>query len=258
MKHYLYLIKDILLNALFPLTCPACEMENQSFEKGFCPDCFKKINFIKEPLCNICGAPFNYETNSLMVCEKCIKNRPYFDKARAVFLYDNFSKQMILNFKHGDATYNAKFFAKIMFNSYKKLIKDCDVIIPVPLHKARLLKRKYNQAGLISKHLAKLSNKVFLPLALNRKKNTLSQGHFDENERLKNIENAFEIKNNKDIIDKNIALIDDVFTTGATVNECAKILIENGAKSVFVITLAKTKFNQNQPIKIEDYEDDYC
>ncbi len=119
------------------------------------------------------------------------------------------------------------------------MIKDCDVIIPVPLHPKRLFKRKYNQSALLAQKLAKHFHKEYLPLVLKRKKNTISQGHLNRTKRQANVRGAFYISTPEEIQGKKILLIDDVYTTGATLNECAKILKKAKVKQVQCFTLCQ-------------------
>ena len=239
MSNYLQLVKNTALSLLFPPLCPVCERWNGSVGDGFCPSCFGKLSFIRGPVCRFCGEPFEYDFGGIETCLKCLNRRPIYTAARSTFAYDDVSKGMILRFKHGDATYNAGFFAGLMINTARDWLKDADIVIPVPVHPMRLLKRKYNQAGLLAAKIANHTKKKYDNYNLVRVKNTQSQGTFDENKRRNNVKNAFKIKNPFTIAGKNVILIDDVYTTGATTEECARTLLAAGAAIVNVLTLAK-------------------
>lgn len=131
------------------------------------------------------------------------------------------------------------FLGNLIYQSGKSVIENTDIILAVPLHLRKLIKRKYNQSGLLAHYLAKRSGKKFLANTLIRKINTKSQGHDNIHQRYKNVHNAFLVKNPQAICGKNIVLVDDVYTTGATLNECAKELYKAGAKAVDALTIAR-------------------
>ena len=195
-------------------------------------------------MCRFCGFPFKFYDNNKnyesLICLNCLTHKPVFDKSISVLKYDEVSKQIILPFKHRDKTILKNFIADLMFKFGKDIIYRADFIVPVPISLTRLLKRKYNQSALIASVLCKKSNKPYLE-ALKRIKFNKSQGHLPKKDRIANVKNCFVMKEKflSKIHGKNILLIDDVFTTGATVNECAKVLKENGVNQVFVLTLCK-------------------
>lgn len=235
-----------IINAVFPKRCYSCKTII-SHASSLCPKCFKDLSHITKPYCNICGAPFEFEdedfqTGKNRTCGKCIKTPPHFDKAKAVYIYNDMSKNLILPFKHGDKTQIAHFLAKQLDSTGKTSFKNADLIIPVPLHKDRFKKRKYNQAGILASNLSKISKIPVNHFILERIKATKSQGHLTTKQRLKNITGAFKVnpKLKHLIKDKNIILIDDVITTSSTINECAKVLKKSGAKKIEVLAIAKT------------------
>ncbi len=231
-----------IFNVVFPETCVVCG--SIVHDGHICSNCFSALSFITNPMCTVCGFPFKfYEKNSdnkNYVCVNCLKQKPFFDKSISVLRYNDAAKQIILPFKHGDKTFLNDFIADLMFKFGKDVINKADFIVPVPISFIRLLKRKYNQSALIASAICAKSGKAYLG-ALKRIKFTKSQGHLPEKERIANVKNCFSLNKNflNKIKDKNILLIDDVFTTGATVNECAKVLKQNGVNKVFVLTLCK-------------------
>ena len=234
-------IWDSIINFIFPQQCCICK-EYLGIDGAICLSCISKFDFISEPKCACCGFPFEFKLKDVkkeLLCPKCLNKSFKFDKASSAVRYDEFSKKLILPLKHGDKTQYAKSMAEIMARCGTDLAKQSDYIIPVPIHLTRMLKRKYNQASLLSTHLSKIYSKPVLYTTLLRSKATQSQGHLSTKERKQNVSGVFTVKYPEKIKDKNILLIDDVFTTGATVNECAKVLKKNGAKRVFVLTFAR-------------------
>ncbi len=232
---------DSVINFIFPQQCCICK-SYLGMDGAVCANCLAKLDFISNPKCECCGLPFEFKLKNAkqkLLCPNCIKKPYKFDKAISSVKYNEFSKKIILPLKHGDKTQYAKFIANIMTMSGRDIATDSDFIIPVPIHLTRMLKRKYNQASLIANHLSKVYKKPVLYSTLIRSKSTPSQGHLSERERKQNVSGVFSVKHSERIKGKNILLIDDVFTTGATVNECAKILKKAGANKIFVLTFAR-------------------
>lgn len=230
------------LDFLFPPVCLKCD--KPVAEHGvLCPDCWKKIHFIAPPFCDRCGMPFDFPAEAGEVCGACFADPPPFLKARAAMVYDEESKNLILSFKHHDRLFPAEAYGNWLFRAALDLFEDCDLVIPVPLHRWRLWKRRYNQAALLAYAAAKLANKPVWPLALKRTRHTPPQASLGKKQRFHNVKDAFEVPLSwkQDLKGKKILLIDDVLTTGATVSACAKALLEAGADQVFVATLSRTK-----------------
>jgi ComF family protein len=238
-----------LLNLILPARCISCKNIILDENPGICHDCWKNLIFITDPLCSICGDPFEFsfeENKKDMVCAKCLAEKPKYKKLRATFKYNDKSKHIILALKYGDRTDSAKVLSSFLQKTGKEFINDIDYIIPVPLHRLRLLKRKYNQAGLLAKNLAdNLPKAKYIPDALIRKKHTKPQGHYTKNKREQNLKNAFVAnpKYKEFFEKKNILIIDDVITTGSTVNECTKALLkQNKDANIYILGLAKVIF----------------
>jgi len=229
---------NLILDFLIPPVCPIC-FERVDVVHTLCPKCFSELKFITRPCCEICGYPFEFDLDGEHLCGRCLKEPPLYHKARSLFVYNDASKKLILPFKHGDRIELALLFVKLIRQNYADIIKENDVVVPVPLHIRRLIKRKYNQSALIAKPLAQKFNKRYLPTTLKRLRATSSQGHLSAAERKKNVANAFGVVHPEEIKGKNVLLIDDVMTTGATVNECTKALLKAGAKQVDIITICR-------------------
>ena len=208
---------------------------------NFCAEDFSKLHFLSKPSCAICDHPFEFKIDNEMICAACAQNKPEFDRALAVLNYDENSRILITNFKYFDQMHLAKYFAELMNRKAAEILYEVDFIAPVPLHKLRLIKRKYNQAAFLAKNIGKLSDKKVLLDLLIRTKNNPPQAELNQKQRRKNVAGIFKVKEKylPQIKDKNILLIDDVITTGSTVSACAKILKKKGAGQVFVLTLAK-------------------
>lgn len=239
-------IVKLIREILFPSHCLACE-KIISADGLFCHKCWPKLQFISEPKCQICAYPFEFQGLSLL-CAKCLVKRPSFDKAVALFRYNHIIRRIISSLKYRDQTYLAKKFARLLFDKAKNEIEACDIVAVVPLHVKRLRKRKFNQAALLAKYMLKLApEKIFYPDLLRRTKHTKPQIELKKTERENNLKNVFEVaeKYRTKIRGKTILLIDDVTTTGATLENCSKALKKYGAKKVVVLVIAKTAFGFN-------------
>lgn len=231
-----------IVDFLLPPVCPATgELVDRIGMVS--AEYWKNLNFIQSPFCDTCGLPFPHDDDDMAgSCGACLDHAPVYRRARAALAYDDHSRDLILRFKHGDQTHAAQVFVPWMIQAGQDLLHQADIILPVPLHRMRLLKRRYNQADLIARELAKYyPDAAYYPDGLIRTKNTIPQGHKSRKERAENIKRAFTLNPRYDgIFDgKTILLVDDVYTTGATVNECAKTLYRAGAKAVDVLTIAK-------------------
>lgn len=193
------------------------------------------LNFNFGPRCNICSIPLIDSPHPENTCPNCISDPPHFEKAAAPLIYDDISKPLILALKHSGRKDGINTYANWMIGSLKD--REFDIIIPVPLHFSRLFEREFNQSIWLGAKIAKLTKVKFDRTSLIRIRKTKSQGTQSAKGRHRNIKNAFSC--NRRLDGKRILLIDDVFTTGSTVNECARILKKNGAKSVIVLTLLR-------------------
>lgn len=207
------------------------------------PGAWAALQFISDPLCRVCGVPFGYEVEKDTACAVCLAEVPHYTSARAPLKYDEASRDLILAFKHGDQTHYVRSFMPWLLTAGAAILDQAEVIVPVPLHRWRLLKRRYNQAALIAHMLAasRPGLKV-LPQALRRVRATPSQGTLKAGERQKNVHRAFMIEERfkPALAQKNVVLVDDVLTTGATANECARVLLEAGAARVDVLAVARS------------------
>ena len=198
-----------------------------------------EVTFLDAPWCEACGFPFEYAVEGGSLCARCSVRRPAFDRAWAAMAYDDGSRALILSFKHGGRTEGLSSFAAQMRRAGREILEDADWLIPVPLHPTRLIKRRYNQAALLARALAKISSVEFAPDILFRTRRTNSQGGFNARARAENVRGAFSVKHSDRIKGRNLVLIDDVLTTGATLEACARVLKKAGAARVDGICLAR-------------------
>ncbi|MEM8833961.1 MAG: ComF family protein [Pseudomonadota bacterium] len=232
-----------MINFLLPPRCIATgEIVN---DQGMVsPTVWRDLNFISDPKCDSCGFPFDFDIEGLNdghLCASCMKYPPQYNQARAALIYDDASRDIVLGFKHGDQTHAVPTFMPWLLQAGRELLKETDYLVPVPLHPTRLIRRRFNQSALIAKYLSKETGVKTVLNALTRLRATPTQGHLDMKERKKNVRKAFQVAPRyiERLKGKNIILVDDVYTTGATVNECTKELLKCDVNSVSILTLAR-------------------
>lgn len=250
-----YEVLDLVLDFIYPenISCILCNKPIKKINTySLCKDCFKELNFIQDG-CIKCGKPIIYhslEKLDLCGCSYCFNKSFYFDKAISCIEYSDISKSMILGFKYKNKTYMAKYISNIMKEKLDLENIKFDYITFVPLHKKRMRKRGFNQSEKIAKELGKMIDIPILD-CIYRKSNTNRLYNLNRIERKIELKNAFLVKENINYANgKNILLIDDIFTTGSTVNEISKLLKLNNVNKIFVMTLL-TKSNDNY-IKAEN------
>ncbi len=190
-------------------------------------------------MCGACGFPFDFDLGAGALCGECARRLPPFHRARAVLRYDDGSRDLVIAFKHRDRTDAAPAYGAWMARAGAELLEDADLLVPVPLHRMRLIQRRFNQSALLAHALAARSGVACAPDALIRTRPTPSQGQFSRAARFRNVQGAFKVRRAGDIGGRRIVLVDDVLTTGATASACARTLLRAGADSVDVLTLAR-------------------
>lgn len=229
------------LDLVLPPQCLGCGAIVEG-DAALCAPCFSRIRFLSAPLCAACGYPFELGApNVESFCGACARRPPAFDRARAVFAYDEASRGLVIGFKHADRTHGAPAFARWLARAGAELLPGCDVITPVPLHRWRLWTRRYNQSGLLAQALAHLAGCPYVPDLLIRTRATPSQGRLGRQARMRNVRRAFAVlpRRAASLVGRRVLLVDDVYTTGATVEEAARTLRAAGAATVDVLTLAR-------------------
>jgi ComF family protein len=217
---------------------------------GLSAEAWGKIVFLEAPVCDGCGGPLEYDLGEASRCPACLARRRAFDRARAAVLYDDHSRELILQLKHADRTDLARLFAGWLARAGRDLFEDADAVVPVPLHPLRLLSRRFNQAAEIARPLARTTGLAYLPDAVIRKRRTPSQGGRSGSGRRRNVAGAFAVPQRmwRRVEGKRLVLIDDVFTTGATAEACARVLKAAGAARVDVAAVARVKDIEPRPI----------
>jgi ComF family protein len=228
------------LDLALPPRCIGCG-ERVDANGLACATCWSRLTFIAPPFCDGCGAPFDFAVEGVRRCAACYAVPPPYDRARAAVLYDEASRGLILGFKHGDRLHAAPAFGAWAVRAGAELLEDADLIVPVPLHRWRLIKRRYNQAALIAEHTAKRCGVTHIPDLLIRHRATPSQGDMGPAARARNVAGAFSLNPRyaERVKGSRIVLVDDVLTTGATIGACARVLRRGGAARIDVLTLAR-------------------
>lgn len=226
-----------MLDVLYPPRCLTC---TEPTEQGasLCAECWANTTFITGAICDVCGTPLPGETGGKIKCDSCIARRPEWDIGRAAVIYAGGGRRVVLSLKHGDRLDLARPLAEWMARSGDELFDKADVIAPVPLHWRRLFKRKFNQSAELARHLSAISGIEYVPDLLIRNKPTPSQDGLTRAERHENQRGVFSLHKHRDV-PKNVLLIDDVMTTGATLSACAEALRAAGAERIDALVLAR-------------------
>jgi ComF family protein len=233
-----------LLDLLLPPRCLKCGA-TVAAAGTLCAPCWRGITFLGAPCCACCGLPFEFALDGEApggetLCGACMRARPSFDRARAAMRYDEESRRLVLAFKHGDRLHLAPALGTWMRRAGAELLADADALVPVPLHWTRLFARRFNQSAVLAHAVHAAGGPPVGADWLVRRRATPSQGKRNAVARERNVRAAFAVKRGREVRGRRIVLIDDVFTTGATVAECARVLRRAGAARVDVLTAART------------------
>jgi ComF family protein len=230
-----------ILDIIYPVRCPVCGEIVIPKGERICAPCRKKLDYIKEPRCKKCSKPIELEEKEY--CTDCEHKNFHFVKGYSVWIYDETMRHSIAEFKYHSKKEYAEFYVQEMVRHYGINIERLspDVIVPVPVHKSKYLERGYNQADILARGLGKELELPVLSKLLIRSKKTLPQKQLSDKERLKNLQEAFCL--NQKVLEgfpkeiNSILLVDDIFTTGSTIEACTNVLMENGIKYIYFITL---------------------
>jgi ComF family protein len=228
------------LDLLLPPNCLACDTPVDA-EGQFCLACFRQATFISDVQCDRCGVPLPVGSADDPLCSGCLVRPPAFIQARAALRYDALSQRLILPLKYGDRTELARGLALLMARAGARLLAEAELLVPVPLHRARLRTRGYNQAGLLAASLGRIARRPVLPDALCRLRPTAPLASLGATARYAALDGSIALRERhlKRIVSRRILLIDDVLTSGATANACAVALLEAGAARVDVLVAAR-------------------
>jgi len=205
------------------------------------PDDWARIRFLAPPWCASCGVPFAYHSAPDMICPACHARAPVYDRARSAFVYEASSRALALGLKHAGRTDGLAAFGRWMARAGAEFLPGADALIPVPLHRRRLRQRRFNQSLLLAQAVSRASGVPVDPHILMRVRATPTQGGLSAGGRTRNVAGAFAVRagHAETIKGKRLVLIDDVHTTGATLEACARTLKRAGAASVCAVTLAR-------------------
>lgn len=229
-----------LFDLVLPPRCKKCGALVVE-DDGICAECWTEATFLGPPWCACCGLPFEYDVGAGSLCGACMAVPPLFSAARSALAYDDASREMILRFKHGGDESLSRLFARWMARAGADLLAEEAIIVPVPLHPWRRIRRRFNQSALLAADLAELTGLPADPLSLVRVKRTPSQGGLGKKARTLNVRGAFVINPNRQerIAGRRILLVDDVWTSGATAEACIRACRGAGSGPVSLLTVAR-------------------
>ncbi len=227
------------VDLILPPQCLSCR--TPLAVQGFCAPCWRELGFIEAPLCDWLGIPFDYDPGEGILSAAAIADPPSYSKARAVVRYDDRARKLVHWFKYKDGLEAAPILARLMKRSGRELIDQCDMIIPVPLYRSRLWVRRYNQAAALALVIAKDTGLEYEPQLLDRVRKTKTQVGLSAAQRRRNVSGAFAVNENcfERVSGKRVLLVDDVITTGATIEACSRAILSGGAENVDVLAFAR-------------------
>lgn len=225
-----------LVDAIYPPRCPVCNEILTDKKIGACRECFDNIRFVGDIFCMKCGKPLNSEDEEY--CKDCASKMHVYDEGRAALVYDEYMSKSIYRFKYNGKREYASFYGKVLDEKlHDKIVSwNCDCIIPVPIHKSKYAKRGYNQATLIAKQLSKYIDIPVNEHLIYRKNQTEVQKNLSAFERENNLKKAFIVRQN-DVKLRSVVIVDDIYTTGSTIDAMAYCLKRSGIEKVYFATL---------------------
>jgi ComF family protein len=238
----------LALDLLLPPRCLSCGAQVDA-QGTLCAPCWGRLSFLGPPWCARCGRPFELPPGGGPAegegegacCAACLADPPAFGRARAALAYDDESRGLVLAFKHADRTRSAPAFGAWMARAGAEVLAGADLLVPVPLHRWRLFARRYNQSALLALAVGRAAGVPVSADLLARRRPTRTQGGLTRAGRTRNVAGAFAVRPRRlDLVrGRRVVLVDDVLTTGATVEECARALLRAGAAAVDVLALAR-------------------
>jgi ComF family protein len=239
---------------LFPPICLGCR-RIVAAGGTLCGHCWSEIHFLEEPWCAVSGVPFVMEIGEGAVSPAVMASPPAYDRSRAAVAYDGAARRLAQSLKFQDRTDLAPWLARWMVRAGRDILTDADMLVPVPLHRQRLLTRRFNQSAELARAIARLSGVAYAPEAVIRRRKTVPQVGLNARQRAENVRAAFAVPDTmkEKIRGKHVCLVDDVYTTGATVEALARTLRKAGAREISVLTFARVlpgDFRRAQPAPI--------
>jgi ComF family protein len=237
------------LDAVLPPLCASCRVPLAD-AGGLCPACWAQVSFLAPPWCERLGIPFVYDPGPGVLSMEAIADPPAYDRARAAVRYDDVARDLVHRLKYGDRIDLARSMGRWMARAGRELLDDADALVPVPLHWRRLWGRRFNQAADLARAAAAERRIPVLTAALGRSRATAQQVGLSRRAREVNVQGAFVVtpEGKAAIRDKRLVLVDDVLTSGATVDACARVLKRAGARNVDVLVFARVVAAARVPI----------
>jgi ComF family protein len=238
----------LALDVVLPTLCVACREPVHG--EGVCAACWSKLSFIAPPFCERLGIPFVYDPGPGILSMEAIADPPAYQRARAAVRFDDVARTLVHGLKYHDRTDLAPTLGRWMARAGAELLADADLIVPVPLHWRRGWARRYNQSGALATVISRASGVRVAGQALKRVKPTLQQTGLSRTERARNVQGAFQViaERRGEVQGRRILLIDDVLTSGATLDACARALLRAGASNVDVLVFARVVDSGRNPI----------
>ena len=238
----------LALDIALPTLCVACREPVDG--EGVCAECWAKLSFIAPPSCPRLGIPFVYDPGPDMLSMEAISNPPAYARARAAVRYDDVARTLVHALKYQDRTDLAPAMGRWMARAGQELLDDADALVPVPLHWRRAWRRRYNQSGALARVIEEQSGVKVVPEALQRIRPTQQQIGLSRPQRASNVQGAFKVAapEQSRIAGRRVVLVDDVLTSGATVDSCARALLRAKAASVDVLVFARVVDSHKTPI----------
>lgn len=228
--------KQSILDILFPRRCPVCGEIVRPAGSLICPPCFRELSFVKSPICKKCGKEIADET--MEYCEDCMSHRHAFEYGVALVNYDETARASMVQIKYKNKREYLDFYGTAVAVRYEKTIRrmGVDAIVPVPVHRSRLRRRGFNQAEILAEILGERLGIPVIPDCLERTRKTLPQKELSAMERLKNLSGAFQA-GQVPVGVKSVLLVDDIYTTGSTIEACSRALKKAGAERVYFVVI---------------------
>jgi ComF family protein len=238
----------LALDIALPSLCVACRDEVAG--DGVCARCWSQLSFIAEPYCPRLGIPFVYDPGPGMLSMQAIAAPPAYQRARASVRYDDLAKTLVHSLKYQDRTDLAPTMGRWMARAGRDLLTDADVLVPVPLHWRRGWSRRFNQSGLLARVIERESGVKLATDALRRVKPTRQQVGLSKSERASNVQGVFKVPDDRRAVveGRHVVLVDDVLTSGATLDACARALLRARARQVDVLVFARVVESFRSPI----------
>jgi len=239
----------VALDVALPPLCPSCRAPLGD-GIGLCATCWSKLSLIEPPYCARLGIPFTYDPGPGLLSMEAIADPPAYDRARAAVRYDDISRALVLSFKYGDRLDLAPMMGQWMGRAGRELLAEADALLPVPLHWRRLWARRFNQSAALAGAISGMSGVPVLHGALKRVRATPQQVGLSKTERADNVQGAFRVpaEEKANVAGRRLVLIDDVLTSGATADTCARALLRAGAAHVDVLVFARVVAAVRSPI----------